>query len=88
VPAGRARGNLMLCFWFTHVSGIHPLLVETMIDGRCDDNPDFREPGSKRGLNDVKCASLPPSCSVPVFVRDAGGSRISFARKASARNVR
>ena len=26
VPAGRARGNLMLCFWFTHVSGIHSLL--------------------------------------------------------------
>src|SRR5215207_10521809 len=20
VPAGRARGNLMLCFWFTHIS--------------------------------------------------------------------
>src|SRR6266550_1943509 len=26
VPAGRVRGNLMLCFWFTHVSGTHPSL--------------------------------------------------------------
>src|SRR5450631_2987726 len=26
VPAGRARGNLMFCFWFTHVSGTHPSL--------------------------------------------------------------
>ena len=41
LPAGRARGSLMLCFWLTHVSGIHCRDEKIMVDGRRDDNPDL-----------------------------------------------
>jgi hypothetical protein len=54
LPAGQFRGNLMLCFWLTHVPDIHFWDRKIMIDGRCDDNPEFTESKSKPTLNDIE----------------------------------
>src|SRR5882757_10698125 len=58
---------------------------EIMVDGRCDDNPD-----SRTLIHGVRIETRterrrvrfpPPSCFVPVFVPDGGGSRIAFITK-------
>lgn len=88
LPAGRARGDLMLCFWLTHVSGSFIAGTRNMVDRRCDDNPDSRSQDRNGTERRRMRFPPPPSCFVPVFVPDRGGLTDSFCNKATARNVR
>src|SRR6266481_1110674 len=81
LPDGRVRGNLMLCFWFTHVSSAHSCcarglwftadVTTTLIHGVMIETRTERR----------QVRFPPPSCFVPVFVPDRRGSRIAFVTK-------